>query len=43
METQLILSYDLGFISNLDVLPGIETTKKKILGLIKYLKNKTNK
>ena len=41
METQLILSHDLGFIKNLDILPQIEITKKKILGLIKYLKNKT--
>jgi four helix bundle protein len=42
-ETQLILSSDLGFINNLDILPKIETVKKKILGLIKYLKNKTPK
>jgi four helix bundle protein len=39
-ETQLILSQDLGFISNLDFLPKIEIIKKKILGLIKYLRNK---
>ena len=40
-ETQLILSHDLGFAKNLDILPKIEIIKKKILGLIKYLKNKT--
>jgi hypothetical protein len=43
METQLLLSHDLGFINNLDVLSKIEIIKKKILGLIKYLKNKTRK
>jgi four helix bundle protein len=40
-ETQLILSHDLGFIKTLDILTEIETIKKNILGLIKYLKNKT--
>lgn len=43
METQLLLSHDLGFINNLDVLSKIEIIKKKILGLIRYLKNKTRK
>jgi four helix bundle protein len=43
LETQLLLSRDLGFIINLDILPKIESTKKKLLGLIKYLKNKPKK
>ena len=43
LETQLLLSRDLGFIGTLDILPKIELTKKKLLGLIKYLKNKPKK
>jgi len=30
LETQLLLSRDLGFIINLDILPKIESTKKKL-------------
>ncbi len=43
LETQILLSRDLGFIGTLDILPKIESTKKKLLGLIKYLKNKPKK
>jgi four helix bundle protein len=43
LETQIILSKDLGFVTNLDILTKIETIKKKLLGLIKYLKNKPKK
>jgi four helix bundle protein len=43
LETQLLLSRDLEFIRSLDILPKIESTKKKLLGLIKYLKNKPPK
>jgi four helix bundle protein len=40
LETQIILSKDLGFLKTTEVLITIEKTKKRILGLIKYLKNK---
>jgi four helix bundle protein len=40
LETQLLLSRDLGFVGNLDILPRINSIKIKILGLIKYLKMK---
>jgi len=43
LETQLLLSRDLGFIRSLDIFPKIELVKKKLLGLIKYLKNKPKK
>jgi four helix bundle protein len=43
LETQLLLSRDLKFIENLKVLPKIESIKMKLLGLIKYLKNKKKK
>ncbi|MCX6258065.1 MAG: four helix bundle protein [Bacteroidia bacterium] len=39
-ETQMLLAHDLELINNLDFLPKIIMIKKKILGLIKYLKNK---
>jgi len=42
LETQL-LSRDLGFIFNPGILLKIESTKKKISGLIRYLKNKSKK
>ena len=41
LETQLLLSHDLKFINNTDFFPKIEKIRMKILGLIKYLKNKT--
>jgi hypothetical protein len=43
VETQLLLSYDLGFLKDLDILPKIEKIKKQLLALIKYLKNKSTK
>ncbi len=43
LETQLLLSRDLKFIENLDFLPKIESVKMKLIGLIKYLKNKMKK
>ncbi|MCX6248489.1 MAG: four helix bundle protein [Bacteroidetes bacterium] len=43
METQLLLARDLEYIGNLDILPKIESVKMKLLGLIKYLKNKPQK
>ena len=43
LETQLLLSGDLGFLTNFDIFPKIESIKKKLLGLIKYLKNKPKK
>jgi four helix bundle protein len=43
LETQLLLSRDLELTRNLDIMPKIESTKKKLLGLIKYLKNKPKK
>ncbi len=43
LETQFLLSKDLKFIENLEVLHKIESIKMKLLGLIKYLKNKKKK
>jgi four helix bundle protein len=43
LETQLLLSSDLGFTGPLTIFPKIELIKMKILGLIKYLKNKPKK
>jgi four helix bundle protein len=43
LETQLLLARDLEFIRTLHILPKIESTRMKLLGLIKYLKNKTKK
>jgi four helix bundle protein len=43
LETQILLARDLEFIRTPHILPKIESTKMKILGLIKYLKNKTKK
>ena len=40
METQLLLALDLNFTKNTDFIPKIEKIRMKILGLIKYLKNK---
>jgi len=43
LETQLLLSRDLEFTGPLTIFPKIELIKMKILGLIKYLKNKPKK
>ena len=43
METQLLLALDFNFTKNLDFFPKIEKIRMKILGLIKYLKNKSPK
>ena len=43
METQLILALDLKFTNNQEFFSKIEKIRMKILGLIKYLKNKSLK
>jgi four helix bundle protein len=43
LETQLLLSKDLEFIDVKTILPKTEPIKMKLLGLIKYLKNKPKK
>ena len=40
LETQMLLSKDLGFIDNVEVEQEIESTRKMLLGLIKHLKKR---
>jgi four helix bundle protein len=40
LETQVTLSGDLGFSKDQSIITKIETVRKKLLGLIKYLKRK---
>jgi four helix bundle protein len=40
LETQVILSNDLGFLSDNSLITNIETVRKLLLGLIKHLKTK---
>jgi four helix bundle protein len=40
LETQVTLSEDLGFSKEQSIVTKIETVRKKLLGLIKYLKKK---
>ncbi len=42
LETQLIISKKLGFMTNDDLFERLERVKSKILGLIRYLKGKKN-
>jgi four helix bundle protein len=42
LETQLIISKKLGFMTNEDLFERLERVKSKILGLIRYLKGKRN-
>jgi four helix bundle protein len=40
LETQLLLSEDIGYLNNFEYKKQLESTRKRILGLIKYLKSK---
>lgn len=40
LETQLIISKKVGFLSETDILETLERVKSKLLGLIRYLKGK---
>lgn len=40
LETQLIISKDVGFLVETDILDKLEGIKSKLLGLIRYLKEK---
>lgn len=40
LETQLLLSRELGFLRNEEINGGIERIRKMLLGLIKHLKRK---
>ena len=42
LETQLIISQKLGFMTNEILFERLERVKSKILGLIRYLKGKRN-
>lgn len=42
LETQLIISKNLGFFSNEVILDDLEKLKSKLLGLIRYVKGKQN-
>jgi four helix bundle protein len=41
LETQIILIKDFGYIKNVNIMTNIESVRKMLIGLIKYLKNKT--
>ena len=43
LETQIILVTDFGFLKNNDILKKITSVRKMLVGLIKYLKNKSIK
>ena len=40
LETQVLLAHDLGFLKDISIIDQIASVRKRILGLIKYLKNK---
>jgi len=40
LETQLLLSKELGFINNINIFENIERIRKMTIGLIKFLKEK---
>ena len=40
LETQMLLSKELGFIEDIDISQEIEVTRKMLLGLIKHLKTR---
>jgi four helix bundle protein len=40
LETQIILSIDFGYLKEKSALQTLESVRKKLIGLIKYLKNK---
>jgi len=40
IETQLIISKELGYLQNLNIITDLEKVKIQLLGLIKYLKNR---
>ena len=42
LETQLILSKELNFIDDTEVIGKLETLRKKMLNFIKYMKNEQN-
>ena len=42
IETQLLLAKDFGYLQKGDIFLLIESTKKPLAGLIKYMKNKGN-
>jgi len=43
LETQLLLSRELGFLKNEEINGNVERTRKLLLGLIKYLRGKSVK
>jgi len=42
LETQLLLSKELGFLENEEIIGSIERIRKMVLGLIKCLRSKTS-